>query len=121
MEAFIDIARSNPDGDYADRFELLYELRSRLIEHNSHVGNSDFFENTELVRALPADFADIMERLNPSEDCASQQFSWYGHVLVEDMEQANQIATNLWKQGSRGLGLAFMANQLGIPHPPESK
>jgi len=121
LEAFINIARSNPNRDYADRFELLYELRNRLIEHGSHVGTSDSFERAELVRALPADFADIMERLNRREDCASQQFSWYGHVLAGDRDSANQIASELWDKGSRGLALSFMAKQLGISHPPESK
>jgi tetratricopeptide (TPR) repeat protein len=119
LEAFINIARSNPDRDSADRFELLYQLRTRLLEHSGNVATSDFFEKAELVRPLPAKFANIMDRLSPREDCASQQFSWYGHVLNKDMEKANQIATNLWNQGSRGLALAFMAKQLGIPHPPE--
>ncbi|MEC8526515.1 MAG: hypothetical protein VXY63_04195 [Pseudomonadota bacterium] len=68
--------------------------------------------------ALPSNYTDIMTRLESGEDCASKQFAWDGHVLPGDMDSANQIASELWDKGSRGLALAFMAKQLGIPHPP---
>lgn len=119
LDGFIAVARADNEED-AGRFELLYELRRLLVRNLEGDQNLPIIDQlTDQDTPLPPNFADTMGRLKSGEDCASKQFAWYGHVLAGDMDSANQIANELWCKGSRGLEIAFMAKQLGIPHPPE--
>lgn len=120
LNAFIEKARADASAVDAGHLELLYELRRSLLNNLKSDQKTPIIDQlTDREMPLPSNYADIMMDLESAEDCASRQFAWYGHVLAGNMESANQIASELWDKGSRGLEIAFMAKQLKIRHPPE--
>ena len=122
LDALIEVAREDAKIGDTGRFELLYEPR-RLLARNLQVDqNRPIIDQlTDREIPLPLNCTNIMGSLKSDEERASKQFSWFGTVLAGDMESASQIASELWDKGSRRLSLAFMARQLGIPHPSEGR
>jgi hypothetical protein len=60
-------------------------------------------------------------QLKHDESCAGRQFHWDNSIVEGDLEEANRIASEMWRLGSRGTDLAFKSKMLGLPFPPLSE
>jgi hypothetical protein len=60
-------------------------------------------------------------QLEEKESCAGRQSLWNRAILKDDLDEANRIASEMWRLGSRGTDLAFKSKMLGLPFPPLSE
>ena len=121
-EAYLKEAGSRHEGDSLERFTRVSQVRELSFRRQTiqaKIPSAASAGHTNSGLENPAMGAST--QLEHDESCAARQFHWDSSIVEGDLEEANRIASEMWRLGSRGTDLAFKSKMLGLPFPPLSE